>query len=124
MCMVAVLPPNDGREAADRRCANAELGALHGAVRSRTRVRLEQAPARRWNSSDFCRDYPSHFHEVDSRSWFFLGTDLFAGWANLGRKRSMDVPNRNSPRADLGRYPTRQCNKVVALAVATCSRQI
>src|SRR2546426_790219 len=68
MCMVAVLPPNDGREAADRRCANAELGALHGAVRSRTRVRLEQAPARRWNSSDFCRDCPSHFHEVDLRS--------------------------------------------------------
>src|SRR6266702_2521361 len=145
MCMVAVLPPSDGREAADRRCANAKLGALYGAVRSRTRVRLEQAPARHWNSSDFCRDYPSHFHEVDFRSWFFLGrmgaplsrppdrrepsgvfpgTDLFAGWANLGRKRSMDVPNRNSPRADLGRYPTTQWDKVAALAVATCSRQI
>src|SRR5437867_11082416 len=113
MCMVAVLPPGDSREAADRRCANAELGALHGAVRSRTRVRLEQAPARRWNSSDFCRGYPSHFHEVDFRSWFFLvrmgaplsrppvrrepcgvfpGTDLFAVWVIQVCKGSMAVP--------------------------------
>ncbi len=31
-------------------------------------------------------------------------TDLFAGWANLGCKRSMDVPNGHAPQADLGRY--------------------
>jgi hypothetical protein len=35
----------------------------------------------------------------------FPGTDLFAGWANLGRKRSLDVPDRNTPQADVGRYP-------------------
>jgi 2-hydroxy-palmitic acid dioxygenase Mpo1-like len=34
----------------------------------------------------------------------FPGTDLFAGWANLGCKRSMDVPNGHAPQADLGRY--------------------
>src|SRR6266852_511346 len=143
MCMVAVLTPNDGREAADRRCANAKLGALHGAVRSRTRVCLEQAPARRWNSSDFCRDCPSHFHEVDFRSWFFLrrmgaplsrppdrrepscvfpGTDLFAGWADLGRKRSMDVPNGHAPQADLGRYSATRCDEVEAAISIVCAK--
>ena len=37
-------------------------------------------------------------------SGVFSGADLFAGWANLGRKRSMDVADRNTPQAGLGRY--------------------
>src|ERR1700687_857276 len=113
------------REKAVRRRANAEPGALHDAVRSRARIRLEQVPAWCRYPDDFCRAYPPPFHEMDLGSGIFSGrmgvsvsrpphrgkpsgvfpgTDLFAGWANLGRKRSMDVSDGNAPQAGLVRY--------------------
>jgi len=38
-------------------------------------------------------------------SGVFSRTDLFASWANLGCKGSMDVPNGHAPQADLGGTP-------------------
>src|SRR5229473_5488808 len=128
---------------ADRRCANAESGALHDAVRSRARIRLEQIPAWRGHPDDFCRDFPSPFYEVGMGSGFFSGrmgaslsrppdrrkpsgvfpgTDLFVGWANLGCKRSMDVPNGHAPQADLGRYSAKRRDEVNAAIPIVCAK--
>src|SRR5258705_5250911 len=69
---------------ADRRCAYAEPGALHDAVRSRARIRLEQIPAWRWYPDDFCRDYPSYLHEMG------LGSGIFSGRMGISVSRAPD----------------------------------
>ncbi len=42
-------------------------------------------------------------HRGRKSSSVFSGTDLFAGWANLGRKRSLDVSDGNAPQTSPGR---------------------
>src|SRR5215813_8481344 len=114
---------------------HAEPGALHGAVRSRARIWLEQIPAWRRNPDDFCRHCPARPHQMDlgngivcgrvepsvsgsphrrKSSGIFSGTDVPAGWANLGRKRNMDVSDWCTPQADLGRYPVSASSEAVA----------
>src|SRR6266446_1420458 len=46
-------------------------------------------------------------------SGVFSRTDLFASWANLGCKGSMDVPNGHAPQADLGRYSAKRRDEVM-----------
>src|SRR5690349_4164138 len=102
----------------------ARLYSVHGAVRSRAFVRMEQAAPRNRHSHDLRRGHPADSHQVDSwssrvRAWlgiFVSGpshrrqssgllsrANLLTGWATLGRKRSMDVPYGSKPYAGLRR---------------------
>jgi len=55
-------------------------------------------------------------------SGVFSRTDLFASWANLGCKGSMDVPNGHAPQADLGRYSAKRRDEVNAAIPIVCAK--